>query len=126
LAISRVDRSVSYEIQSELFSILLEKDADPNIADSEGQTPLMKAAYFGRQRMVAMLLKHGSSPSFQDRHGSTALHYAADAPIVESLIRAGANPHIRNGANETPAEMASRIGNNRAASALKEGKLSTP
>jgi len=49
-----------------------------NAKDTEGNTPLMFAAYYGLPKACEALLKAGADPSVvDDRSGKNALHYAA-------------------------------------------------
>lgn len=47
----------------EALDLLLEAGADPNLADSDGHTPLYHAAKQGRIGMTAQLLIHGARPA---------------------------------------------------------------
>ena len=48
-----------------------------NMGNALKQTPLMFAAYHGRDDVITFLLKHGANPWAADRCGRrTALHYA--------------------------------------------------
>jgi hypothetical protein len=50
---------------------------DPNDLDTEGQTPLMRAAAAGDRERVTALLADGADPSLVDGTGETALLKAA-------------------------------------------------
>ena len=56
---------------------LLDKGADPNLADNRGKTPLHLAAENGRFVVVQTLLDYRADVGTRDGHGWTALHYAA-------------------------------------------------
>ena len=74
---------------------LLNKGADPNIADSKGDTPLMIAASIGFEEAGAAMLGRGAKVDMVNRQGETALNRAVQARqlrMVELLLRAGANP----------------------------------
>lgn len=45
-------------------------------SSSDGQTPLMAAAYFGDPGMVSMLLEHGAKPDLRDKNNQTAADIA--------------------------------------------------
>jgi ankyrin repeat protein len=59
-----------------LAQMLLERGADPNLAPSWGQSPLMVAAGQGDLPMVELLLRYRADPARRSRDGSTAATYA--------------------------------------------------
>ncbi len=67
---------LSIRYNKELASYLLEKNADPNIADATGATPLSWAVKFGNREMVEMLLKHKADKTVKDDQGMTPFEYA--------------------------------------------------
>ena len=60
-----------------------------------GATPLLWAAAFGQLTMVELFLAHGADVNESDKHGRTALIYAAslglESLVVQCLIKHGAN-----------------------------------
>src|SRR5947208_4949588 len=93
---------------------LLKAGADPNTALPGGETPLMTAARVGELASVKALLSRGASVhSKDDRHGQTALMWAAaegHAEVVQELINAGADFRIRLTSGFTPLLFAVREG----------------
>jgi ankyrin repeat protein len=65
--------------------LLLDRGADPNLADDRGRTPLMIAAERGHAEIVALLLKRGSDPTRLDGEGKTVNDFATD-PAVASVL----------------------------------------
>ena len=55
---------------------LLNADADPNLADNGGITPLMVASHYGDTKIVRKLLEHGAKRDLKDKEGRTAVDYA--------------------------------------------------
>ena len=74
---------------------LLNKGADPNIGDSNGDTPLIIAAGIGFEEAAAYMLAKGAKVDAINRRGETALAVAVQQRqprLVELLLKAGANP----------------------------------
>jgi len=84
--------------------------------NEEGITPLICCALAPSKESAAcakMLLGHGCAISLdmKDRHGCTALHYAARAgcsALVQLLVEAKASPWLTNKAGRTPLDEALR------------------
>ena len=91
--------------------MLLEGGADPDLADSTGQTPLMGAAACGHLEALRLLFARGAAldlrwcairgadgaTAFGD--GATAFHLACEADqadCAEALARAGCDVGIKN------------------------------
>lgn len=74
---------------------LLGKQADPNLRNGNGETPLLLAAQAGRSDMIATLVKYGARIDQADSKGQTALIYAVqrhDLDLVHNLLDLGADP----------------------------------
>ena len=75
-----------------------------NPADSEGRTPLHRAAEEGSSLGVHRLLEEGADPNVPDTEGWTPLDRAAEsidgAGAVERLLAEGANPHCAAGQDQ--------------------------
>jgi uncharacterized protein len=74
---------------------LLNKGADPNVGDSQADTPMMVAARIGFDEAVNYMLLMGAKPDLANRRGETALIIAVQSRqprVVELLLKAGANP----------------------------------
>lgn len=64
---------------------LLRKNADPNIADAAGTTPLFWAVKFGNKELTELLLKHKADKSIKDSQGMTPFEYALQAKNTEII-----------------------------------------
>ena len=94
---------------------LLAAGADPNLANGEGATALMWAAYDPEK--VKLLLDHGANVNAQSSGNRTALLVAAgkygNSEVVKLLIDHGANPSAHSpslGADMTPLAEAAYVG----------------
>jgi ankyrin repeat protein len=91
---------------------LLGRGADPNIGDTNGDTPLILAAGIGFEEAGAYMLAKGAKVDAINRRGETALAVAVQQRqprMVELLLRAGANPDKADRVSGyTPREYAKR------------------
>jgi len=60
----------------ELANELLKNKANPNIADSNGVSPLMLAIQFQKTEFVELLIKYGASKTEIDKSGKSVFEYA--------------------------------------------------
>jgi len=75
---------------------LLTKGADPNLAERDGNTPLIAAARVGYLDAADMLLRRGAKVDATNRMGETALIVAVQVrqlPVVKLLLAKGADPN---------------------------------
>jgi uncharacterized protein len=81
------------------LTFLLQKGANPNLADRKGVTPLMVATQLGFAEGAATLLKYKANVDGSNRSGETALIRAVqlrNPEMVRLLLKAGANPDKRD------------------------------
>lgn len=74
---------------------LLQKGANPNLADKKGTTPLMLATQLGYVDGIDTLTRRKAQVDQTNRAGETALILAVqlrNAEAVRALLKAGANP----------------------------------
>lgn len=85
--------------------------ADANLADSDGQTPLLAALEGGDADIVQALVDHGADVNLAGPMGSTPFQWVlAQSPInaawVTEFISAGADVNTPDGDGVTPLDLA--------------------
>lgn len=78
---------------------LLQKGANPNLADKKGTTPLMLATQLGFVDGIDTLVRRKAQVDQTNRSGETALILAVqlrNTDAVRALLKAGANPDKRD------------------------------
>lgn len=89
-----------------LLRTQLEKGADPNQRNSQGETPLLAAAYrHDNGTVVRELLTAGADPNLADDDGNTPLIVCVrdqDIDVVRQLLDHGANVNAANREGDTP------------------------
>jgi uncharacterized protein len=79
------------------FGYLLSRDADPNLGDRNGDTPLILAARLHYPEGAARMLMKGAAVDKANKLGETALIVAVQqrqAAIARILLEAGADPDL--------------------------------
>lgn len=106
------------------LSYLLQKGANPNLADRKGVTPLMLATQLGFVEGAARLIKNKASVDGTNRSGETPLIRAVqlrNPEMVRLLLKSGANPDKRDAvAGLSAREYAAQDGRNSAILAIIE------
>lgn len=98
-------------------SRLLAAGTPADVLDDGGNTPLIHAAYNGKEEAALMLLKAGAAPLVKNGRNDTALHFAGARGLprlAAALIAGKANPKARD-----------FYGNSSLAYAVREGKAET-
>jgi len=98
---------------ADVVRYLLESGANPNLADSHGQTPLISAAEQNQLENIKLLVAHGAALNGQDNRGFTALRAAAEydrVDIARVLIDSGADVNIRDNEGLSPLGAATKYG----------------
>lgn len=100
--------------KTDVVAYLLEKKADINPKDIDGDTPLILAARWGNgssKDVVELLIKSGKITDINQANnaGETALHAAARSSrpkleLIKVLLNAKADPTFKDKAGQTPAE----------------------
>lgn len=94
-------------------NFLLQEDANPNIADNAGRTPLIVAAQGGFIEGVRALIAHGARVDVANRTGETPLIFAVHAgnvELIEVLVSNGADPDWADNTGRSAREYASQPG----------------
>ncbi|XP_034618667.1 ankyrin repeat domain-containing protein 29 isoform X2 [Trachemys scripta elegans] len=92
---------------SEIVRVMLLRGADRDATRNDGTTALLKAANKGYHDVIEELLKFSPALGLL-KNGTSALHAAVlggNIKAVALLLEAGADPSLRNKANELPAEL---------------------
>lgn len=76
---------LSVRYNKNLIEHLLKKNANPNIADSTGTTPLFWAVKSGNKELVELLLQYKADTTMKDSMGMTPFEYALKADNKEII-----------------------------------------
>jgi ankyrin repeat protein len=108
-------------LKSVLLKECLKYNADPNISNRLGETPLMwtcKGDFDDMEQFQAALLEGGAVAAAKDSKGNTALHYAAandsktGAKILsDMLLEFGADPKAVNNEGKSALDIATEKNN---------------
>lgn len=107
---------------------LLQKGANPNIADNRGRTPLIAAAQIGWVEGVQALVDAGARMDIGNETGETPLISAVHSrniEMIEVLVKAGADPDRADNAGRTARDYAAMPGvSGRVLSAIERSEAS--
>jgi ankyrin repeat protein len=80
--------NAAVENEVEVMRVLLDRGADPNVQNSQGDTPLICATKYagGKAVTVKMLVEAGTDLTVRDHKGKTALDYASAQDQQEALV----------------------------------------
>jgi len=107
----------------DVVELLIQYNADVNMKDNHGNTPLMEACKHGHLDIVKILLQNGAQVDHEGRNKRTSLHEASDAghsTIAEVLIKEGADPIPHDGTNSTPYDLAFHKGHKKVMMVLQQ------
>ncbi|XP_029652129.1 serine/threonine-protein phosphatase 6 regulatory ankyrin repeat subunit B-like isoform X2 [Octopus sinensis] len=88
-----------------LKTLIEEKPGQINKRDECGVTPLIEASYYGKARIIEMLIDAGADVGARDHVGCTALHWAVDGDrlqAVEILLSRGSDVNAQSNDGQTP------------------------
>jgi ankyrin repeat protein len=94
---------------TEIMELLLDKAANPDIANIQGITPLHYGARYDNYQVCTLLLNHGANPNLQDQNGWTPLMVATrcgNVKNVEAFLTAGADARIISHEGQTALDIA--------------------
>ncbi|AIG05642.1 ankyrin domain-containing protein [Pseudomonas fluorescens] len=103
----------AYHGHAEAVKVLLEFQADPQIANEKHQLPIAGAAFKGNLEVVRALIEGGAPVEAASTDGRTALMMAAmfnRTEMVEYLISVGANPKATDAQGVTALAAAQTMG----------------
>ncbi len=98
---------------AEILRLILDAGMNENAVDSDGSTPLHRAAERGFDKCVKVLLEAGADEDAADDLGKTPLHRAAygnHAACVRLLLEAGADEDVVDNTGWTPLHRAAFVG----------------
>ena len=94
------------KIAPNLALLLLQRQANPNLTDENGATPLHIAVENGTEEVVQLMLDHGADTEIKNNHGNTALLAALSTrrneAMLSLLIEKGADIEARDSLRRTP------------------------
>jgi ankyrin repeat protein len=96
---STVLMSYVWREQADVVRNLLERGANPNLSDEDGDRALHGAAMRGNVDILRMLLAKGADPNAKNKVGGTALMWAGTYghdEVARVLIEAGADPTLKD------------------------------
>lgn len=96
------ETALFYAYDYQIAKLLTLYGANVNFKSKFGLTPLHRASFLGKNRIVELLLLKGANVNTTDSYGQTALHFPKSKNIAFSLIRYGANINIQDYEGNTP------------------------
>lgn len=98
-------------VDSKLVKRLIAANADVNIKNNKGETPLMIAAIIGLNKVVDTLIQAGADVNAINNQNESILFkisYHNRYEIINKLIKAGADVNVKGYKNQTPLMLVAR------------------
>ena len=102
---------------------LVKEGADVNIANDDGDTPLIMASKEGHVNVVNLLMENGAEVNKADDNDMTPLHwasYSGNLEVVQALLGAKADVDKARYTGQTPLSRALTYNHHRVAAVLRE------
>ncbi|TLD03335.1 uncharacterized protein PgNI_12353 [Pyricularia grisea] len=108
-----------------VIRLLFGAEAEVNLTDNMGRTPLSYAAYYRLEPMVKMLLGEHAKINWRDNKWHTPLAFAIESrseAVVRLLLEARAQVNVKDHIGETPLSLAAQYGSETIVRLLLEAK----
>ncbi|MBP7282073.1 MAG: ankyrin repeat domain-containing protein [Leptospiraceae bacterium] len=96
-----------------IVKLLLKNNADVNLKDHNGDSPLILASYFCDMDMIQLLLDHSATVDLENNEGNNALHGSVRCPlpVAKLLVENGVPLSQKNIEGKTPLALAKEVKN---------------
>jgi len=114
-----------WRVRKDAVEKLLERGADVNAQDADGDAPLHGAAQMGDMEILNLLLDKGADPNIKNRLGGTPLMWAAvfgNEPVAVRLLKSGANPALKDADGMTALDWANKNKRDKLEALLRKAK----
>jgi ankyrin repeat protein len=111
--------------RSDVVDQLLERGADVNAQDNDGDAPLHGAAQNGNVGIIDMLIDNGADVNLKNKQGGTPLMWAAvfgHEDAARRLIERGADPSLKDAEGLTARDWAIRNNRNSVVALLRRSR----
>jgi hypothetical protein len=106
-----------------ITKLILETEANPNLENFDGETPLFLASGVAGREMIELLVRHGADPNYINFFDETPIFqsiYNNNTESLKALLDVGANPVFVDQTGWTPLKHAMYQGNHGMVKILRE------